>query len=171
LEYLQNSIKELIKKAGGLKNTANLEASYINRDGKIISLNLSKLISKEVNILLDGDKITIASNNGVVSTLGALQNENTFIWEEGRSARYYIRNSGGRIRSEASDSYILLPNGQTKKLGFLRFHKILPNTKIIVNRAEKKSETNVGDQIWERLTRILTITTTALTTALLVTKL
>lgn len=171
LEYELSSLSDLIKKAGGLKPTSNLNASFIKRNGKILSLNLEKEVNSKNNYLLDGDIIFIASKNGTVSTSGAVQNENLFIWEEGKKSNYYIRNSGGKIKSEASDGFLILPNGKTKKIGLFRNPKVLPNSQIVINRKVKKVDQDNGDKSWDRLVKILTIVTSSLTAAVLASKL
>ena len=40
-----------------------------------------------------------------------------FIWKNGSKAKYFIKNSGGKLK-ESGNSYIILPNGKTKKIGF-----------------------------------------------------
>jgi protein involved in polysaccharide export with SLBB domain len=171
LDYSLNTIRSIIEKAGGLKNTANLLASYIVRQGKVVSLNIENFETNNLDILQDGDQLVIASNNGTVTTIGAVYNENQFIWTKWKSAYYYIRNSGGRVRGEAADAYVILPNGKNKKLGFLRNPKILPNSKIVVNRKVKNENQNNSDKYWERLTRVITILTSSLTAAVLASKL
>ena len=73
------NLGDLLDYAGGLTRYANLEASFLERDGKIISLDFNKLAAEEV--FEDGDKVYIASNKGIVSTTGAVKNESNFIWK------------------------------------------------------------------------------------------
>lgn len=171
LEYELSSFKDLINMAGGLKPTANLAASQIKRAGKTISLSLIDDINLNNQYLTDGDVVIIASNNGTVSTIGAVQNENLFIWSKGRKSKFYITNSGGRIHSESSDAYIILPNGKTRKINIFRNPKVLPNSQIVVNRKVKKLEQGNGDKGWDRLVKVITIVTTSLTAAVLASKL
>jgi protein involved in polysaccharide export with SLBB domain len=171
LEFELISFKQILAKAGGLKSTANLNASYIKRGGKILSINLTNDIESDKNFLADGDIVFIASENGTVSTIGAVQNENLFIWEKGQKSKYYIRNSGGRIKSEAGDAYLVLPNGKSKKINVFRNPRVLPNSQIVVNRKVKKSDTDNGDKGWDRLVKVITIVTSSLTAAVLATKL
>ena len=171
LEYELSSFKKILEKVGGLKPTANLNASYIKRGGKILSLDLAKDIVSENNLLIDRDTVFIASENGTVSTIGAVQNENLFIWEKGQKSKYYIRNSGGRIKSEAGDAFIVLPNGKSKKINVFRNPRVLPNSQIIVNRKVKKSDADNGEKAWDRIIKVITIVTSSLTAAVLASKL
>jgi hypothetical protein len=115
--------------------------------------------------------VFIASENGTVSTIGAVQNENLFIWEKGQKSKYYIRNSGGRIKSEAGDAYLVLPNGKTKKINVFRNPRVLPNAQIVVNRKVNKQEQGNGEKAWDRMIKVITIVTSSLTAAVLASKL
>ena len=52
----------------------------------------------------------------------------TFIWKKGISAKKYIKNSGGKLNETGGKSYVVLPNGKTKRIGFFKNPKILPNS-------------------------------------------
>lgn len=171
LEYELSSFKQIIQKVGGLKPTANLAASYIKRTGKVVSINLADDFESSKNFLTDGDTVFIATENGTVSTIGAVQNENLFIWEKGQKAKYYIRNSGGRIRSEAADAYLVLPNGKSKRINSFRNPRVLPNSQVVVNRKQKNQGQENADKAWDRMIKVITIVTSSLTAAVLASKL
>jgi protein involved in polysaccharide export with SLBB domain len=137
-EFKSTSLGDLLDYAGGLTAYANLDASFLERDEKIISYNFNKLGSEQ--IFEDGDKIYIASNKGTVSTTGAISNESTFVWEKGISAKKYIKNSGGKLKKIAAKSYVVLPNGKSKKIGLFKNPNILPGSKIIVTFKTEKEE-------------------------------
>ena len=120
-EFKSTNLGDLLDYAGGLTRYANLDASFLERDGKIITLDFNKLDAEEV--FEDGDKVYIASNKGIVSTTGAVSNESTFIWKKGISAKKYIKNSGGKLNKMAGKSYVVLPNGKSKKIGFLKIQR------------------------------------------------
>lgn len=170
LEKEINSFTDIIKLVGGLKTTSNLNASYIIRNNKILSLNLNDLLISKREVLEDGDSIYVATDRGLVSTLGALQNESQFIWKEGQKAKYYIKLSGGKIRKEAEESYLILPNGGSYKISLFRNPKVLPNSKIVVNRKLPKKDQN-GDKAFDKFLKFLTIVTSTLTAAVLASKL
>ena len=139
LESKNTSFSEIIKFSGGLTKYANLKASTLKRDGKIITLDFDK-INKNDKIFQDGDEILIASNKGIVTTLGAVENESNFIWKKGTKAKKYIKYSGGKLKKESSNSYIIYPNGKTKKVGFIKNPIVLPNSVIVTNRKVKKEK-------------------------------
>ena len=140
LEYKNSSFDDIISYTGGLTKYANLESSILKRDGRIITLDFNRIRSSDDMIFNDGDEIIISSNRGIVSTIGAVENESSFIWKNGFNAKKYIKNSGGKIRKEALNSYIIYPNGKTKKINFFRNPKVLPNSIIVTNRKQKKEK-------------------------------
>ena len=134
LDYDLISIKSVIDRVGGLKKSANLMNSYIIRNSVNISYDLSKVFKKEENILKFGDEIVIGSSYGNVLTKGAVQFPSSFIKTPNKRSKYYIRNSGGKIRGEASDAYINYQSGKSKKIGLFKNPKVLPGSTIFVNR-------------------------------------
>ena len=94
-EFKSTSLGDLLDYAGGLTRYANLDASFLERDGKIISLDFKK--SRGRRIFEDGDKVYIASKKELSLPLGLYQMNLTFIWEKGISAKKYIKNSGGKL--------------------------------------------------------------------------
>jgi len=165
-EFKSTSLGDLFDYAGGLTRYANLEASYLVRDGKIITYDFTKLSGKD--IFEDGDKIYVASNKGIVQTSGAVSNESSFIWKKGISAKKYIKNSGGKIKKIAANSYLILPNGKSKKIGFFRNPKVLPNSTIIVNTKEEKEKEG---KFLENFNQTFGLIASTITTILLASKL
>ncbi len=167
LEYELNSFSSVLEQVGGLKPDANLEASYVQRDGIILSHDLSQNQKSEKAIFKDGDIIFIASNNGTVETLGAVQNPSLFIWGKGKRAKHYLKNSGDKIRKEASEAYVILANGKTKKINFFYNPKVQPNSRIVVNRKVKREFDESRQKFTDDLIRLLSVVTGAFTTIIL----
>ena len=166
LEFRNSSLADILEACDGLTKYANLEASYLKRDGNIIALDLSNVGSSD-KIFVNGDELFIASNKGEVLVTGAVQNPSNFIWEKNLRAKNYLRNSGGKTR-KASKSYLVLPNGQTKKISFFKNPRVFPNSKIVVNtKEEKKNEGKFLDDF----SKVFTILASTLTTVLLATRL
>ena len=168
-EFKSTNLGELLDYAGGLTRYANLEASFLEREGKIISLDFNKVGAEE--IFEDGDKLYIASNKGIVSTTGAVKNESTFIWKEGISAKKYLKNSGGKLNQTGGKSYVVLPNGKTKRIGFFKNPKILPNSIIITDFKSAENKQQAIQRFFEEISNTLTFVTATLTSVLLATKL
>ena len=168
-EFKNTNLGDLINYAGGLTRYANLESSSLIREGKTITLDFKDLKAEEV--FQDGDIINIASNRGIVSTTGAVKNESNFIWEKGLKARNYIRNSGGK-GERGGKSYMILPNGKTKKIGWFKNPKVLPNSVIITEfRPVGEKPEDRFKLFVEEISSTMMFITTTLTSILLATKL
>ncbi|MDA9356666.1 SLBB domain-containing protein, partial [Flavobacteriaceae bacterium] len=168
-EFKNTSLGDLINYAGGLTRYSNLESSSLIRDGKVITLDFKDLGAEE--IFENGDIINIASNRGIVSTTGAVKNESNFIWEKGLKARNYIKNSGGK-GERGGKSYMILPNGKTKKIGWFKNPKVLPNSVIITElRPEGEKAEDRFKTFVEEISGTMMFITTTLTSILLATKL
>ena len=169
-EFKNSSLKQLIDYAGGLTPYANLDASSLIRDGKLITINFNNLNVDE--IFENGDIINIASNKGIVSTTGAIKNESNFIWKKGLKAKSYIKNSGGKLFNEGGKSYVILPNGKTKKIGFFKNPRVFPNSVIVTDfRPEGQGFKESITQFIDNLSGTITFITTTLTSILIATKL
>ena len=168
LEFRSSSFDDLISKTGGLTKYANLKASYVKREGKILTYDLSKIKTDEMNFIT-GDVIYIASDKGIVTTLGAVQNESNFIWSNNnKRAKHYIKLSGGREK-ESAKAYIIHPNGKTKKIGFFNNPLVMPNSVITVNRKVKKEKSD--NNFLDKFNSTFGIIASTLTTILLASKL
>ena len=169
LEYKNTSFNEIINYVGGLTKYANLESSILKREGKIITLDFNKIRNSDELIFMDGDEIIITSNRGIVSTVGAVENESNFIWKKSLSAKKYIKNSGGKIKKESSNSYIIYPNGKTKKINLFKNPKVLPNSIIVTNRKVKKEKEE--GKFLNNFNQTFSIIASTITTILLASKL
>ena len=167
LEFRNSSFQDIIDSCNGFTKYANLNASYLIRDGRVVVLDLSKVKASD-KIFEDGDELFIASNKGEVQVIGAVENPSTFIWDENTRAKKYIRNSGGKTKKSA-DSYVVLPNGKTKKISFFRNPKIFPNSRIVVNTKEEKEKTE--GKFLDDFTKVFSIVASTLTTILLASRL
>ena len=113
------------------------------------------------------DEIFIASNKGIVSTIGAVENESNFIWEKGLKAKKYIKNSGGKLFNKGGKSYVVLPNGRTKKIGFFKNPRVLPNSIIITDFRPEGEDAKVRIQKFiDELTGTIQFVATTLTSSI-----
>ena len=165
-EFEQINYEDLILAGGGLTQNALLEASTVVRDGRLLAIDLST-INKNQQLFESGDIVTFAKNRGEVSVSGAIEQENYFIWEADKKAKYYIKNSGGKIRGEADESYVSLPNGKTKKINFFNNPRVLPNSEIVVTRKVEKERVKREDGL-SRVLSVATVLVTLLTSVVLV---
>jgi polysaccharide biosynthesis/export protein len=66
-------------------------------------------------VLEDGDRFFVPYAPSTVTVLGAVYNENDFIWREGRRIRDYIRQSGGPTRSaDTGHVYVIRADGSVR---------------------------------------------------------
>ena len=165
-EFEQINYEDLILAGGGLTQNALLEASTVIRDGRLLAVDLST-VNKNQQLFESGDVVTFAKNRGEVSVSGAIEQENYFIWEADKKAKYYIKNSGGKIRGEADESYVSLPNGKTKKINFFNNPRVLPNSEIVVTRKVEKERVKREDGL-SRVLSVATVLVTLLTSVVLV---
>ena len=169
-EFKNSTLRDVIDYAGGLTLYANLEASSLIRDGKVITIDFKDLNTEE--IFENGDIINIASNKGIVSTTGAVTNESNFIWEKGLKAKRYIKNSGGKLFQRGGKSYVVLPNGKTKKIGLFKNPRVLPNSIIVTDFRPEGEDAKVRIQrLIDDFTSTMTFITTTLTSVLIATRL
>ena len=133
----------------------------------MVVLDLSKVKASD-KIFEDGDELFIASNKGEVQVSGAVQNPSSVLWDDNIRAKKYIRNSGGKTK-KSSKSYVVLPNGKTKKISFFRNPKIFPNSRIVVNTKEDKEKTE--GKFLDDFTKVFSIVASTLTTILLASRL
>lgn len=162
------SLNYLIDEVGGLTRNAMIENSYVIRDEKTLALDLTNLSMKK-SIFQHGDELIIAKNFGSVTTEGALENPSIFNWEKGKRAKYFISNSGGKLNKIGGKAYVVLNNGNTKRVGFLKNPMVYPDSKVIVNYKAKK-ERKEGEFL-NATTTILGTVTGVLTTILLLQRL
>ena len=168
---VNQNLKEVIEQVGGFTNKSYLKGSSVIRNGKPFVLNMEKYLNKEVSFLEGGDSIIIASKSGTVAIKGAVSHESLFVWEEKKRVRYYIRNSGYIIKDEVGDVIITQPNGNVRKKTFWRNPKVSPNSTITILKKKEKDKTDLGQRSIDGLIRIMTVTTVAITTYLLASKL
>ena len=163
------SIENLIFEFGGFTENAFLKSSYVLRNGKLLSYDLSKKLGSD--LLKDDDQIIITSQLGEVVVNGAVMDTKIFNWKK-RKVRYYIRNSGGKIPKKSGKVRINYPNGISKKVGFLKNPKTYPGSNILVSfKEEKEEQSRSNTPFIERFIEVLTIATGALTTYVLASKL
>jgi polysaccharide biosynthesis/export protein len=66
-------------------------------------------------VLEDGDRFFVPYAPSTVTVLGAVYNENDFIWRKGRRIRDYIRQSGGPTRSaDTGHVYVIRADGSVR---------------------------------------------------------
>ena len=170
IENDQTTLNEVITRVGGYTNNHNTQSSYIERDGFKLFTKISKNNSYEKVKLQNGDVVVIGSRLTSIKTTGAVLMPTAFNWEEGKRAKYYIKNSGGKDKRIES-VVVLHANGNSERVGLFKNPKIYPGSVInIIAKPKKEKGANDGKFI-EDFTRIFGILATTLTTILLTSKL
>ena len=162
------SLDYILDQVGGLSNIALLESSYVVRDSLTLALNLNKL-NKNQPVFQNGDQLFISKNYGSVTTEGALENPSIFNWDKGSRAKDYLRNSGGKLNKIGGKAYVVLTNGQTKKINLFKNPRVYPGSKVVVNYKPIKQKEE--GKFLNDVTNIFGTITGALTTILLLERL
>ena len=166
------SLNNIIQEFGGFTEWAFLKSSYVTREGEVLAYDLSK-DNMNFDYLRTGDVINIASSRGDVTVNGAVYEEKIFNYQKNRKAKYYIRNSGGKIRKTSGKVTITYANGYTNKVGFLRNPIVYPDSEIFISFRPDKPPlldrfSDTVNRTLERIIMFSTLATTTLTTIFLV---
>ena len=163
----------------------NLDYDSVYSDGQLknelygeyetISIDLKKILkdkSKFDNLTLeDGDLITISKNNNLVKVSGEVYHPNILSLQKSKSAKYYIKQSGG-FTSEARKlkTLVVFPNGKVKLvrsfLGFKFYPKVASRAEIFVPQKSKENRTRIGAGEWALLVSAMGIISNVVLTAL-----
>ena len=164
----QVSLSYLLDEVGGLTEEALLESSYVMRNDMVLSVNLKK-VNKNVPLFQNGDELVIAKSYGSITTEGALENPSVFNWKKGKRAKYYLNNSGGKLRNTGGKAFLIQGNGNTQKIGLFSNPLVYPNSKVVVNYKTKKVRED--GKLLNDASSVLGTITGALTTILLLQRL
>ena len=165
LEFINENMNSVIDKVGGFTANASLGSSYIIRDTVPIEFNFLKDLSKDISFLSDGDSIIIINNKDEITISGAVNNPSKILYSKKRS-KYYLKNSGGKLRGRAGNKYVIYPSGKAKEIGFLRNPTIYPGSEIFVSF--KDIDGKERKPFGEQFVSLFSVLTGALTTVLLI---
>lgn len=151
-------LSHLIKRAGGLKETAYPEAAkFVRNEAKTgrIDVDVVEALKKpnsEADIILeDRDEIFIPRSLKSVKVTGEVLFPVSFRFEPGKNVRYYIDKAGGCTEDANTKGIrLILPNGRAKDPGsFLWFDvsEVPAGSEIVVPRAKDTGGVNWGDVI------------------------
>jgi len=110
-------VADLIKLAGGLKNSAYLAGAQFKRRGNLVAADLRTIVDNpgsEQNVLLEnGDTLYVARRSEVVAVQGAVLNPVLVSFEKGFRIDDYIRQAGGFTENaRRKKTYIAYQNGR-----------------------------------------------------------
>jgi protein involved in polysaccharide export with SLBB domain len=189
------TIKDLLRKAGGLTSTAFPEAALFTRQGKgEISISIDKILKNKGaydNIqLLPGDKINIPSLDYTVEIrMANTEAENYGLFSDrysgesmhvayvsGKNAKWYVKNMAGGWGENAkrTNTSVIYANGVARDYKFFKGHaKVKPGATIVVAaKAEKEAKKERKDVDWQAFSQnIIAQATSVLTVWTLATRL
>ena len=140
----EETIFDVIERAGGLKKNAYAESSTLIRNGQKVQIDFKKIIknkkSKENIIIKPFDRIVISERPNIVSIRGEVNAPGIFKYQKGERIKDLIRKAGGLTEDANKENItILLPNGVTRKYGTLfGNHNVVDGSSVVVGR--KKEE-------------------------------
>jgi protein involved in polysaccharide export with SLBB domain len=121
LESKNETLFDLILKAGGSTSEAFLFGTQFNRDGKKLVVDVEALFYDEdqnENVYLhDGDKIFIPKKPNTVVVDGEVNNPGLYRFIEGLSVKDYIDNAGG-VTDSANYAIYRKANGESNRVNF-----------------------------------------------------
>ncbi len=125
LEKRDETVKEIIARAGGISPYASIEDLQVYRDGLRIGIE-----AQETPLyLLPGDQIVVPRKNNFVTVTGAVFNEQLIEYHSGRLSEYISAVGGTKNNANLRKVYVQYPNGMFKKTHRFLFMKFYPRVK------------------------------------------
>lgn len=165
------TLKELILRAGGLTSEAFIDGIIFSRDSTKIVSDFKKAYEKDKKfgiILIDGDDIHIPKHPGTVIVEGFVYTPGLMKYRSDWSISDYISAAGGTISDleyQAINPVIYYPGGNAKvDNGWFTSPEVKEGSRIVVSKIKKQPERNWAQDIrtW------LGVLTTSLTVVVLV---
>lgn len=152
IRYEGERLAELIKRAGGVRPGAYLEASRFFRRANntgLIPVDFRRALvdpySRDNVVLNEGDSIHVAFTDDVVYVSGEVFTPTAVLYKKGEGVDYYIRQAGG-LKQEADEDRIVafLPGGKKWEPGwfFVADPELPPGSSVMVpKKIEKEDKT------------------------------
>ena len=184
------TVKDLIRKAGGITNEAFPEAAQFSREGKgTVSIQIDRILKNSRaydNIsLLPGDDIYIPKKDYTVEIrMANTEAENYGLFSErfngesmhvayvaGKNSGWYVKNMAGGFGENAkrTNTTVVYANGVSKEYSFWRiknrYPKVKPGSMIVVgSKPEKEGKKDRKEIDWQAFTQNLVAQATSLLT-------
>ena len=168
-----DTIADMVERAGGVKFGANPRASKFTRDGESINLSFDRLLknkrSKSNINVRDGDIITIGKSFGIISIEGEVYNPGVYQYISGQNFAKYIENAGGFTKNaERFSSYVEHADGTTDRIKLTKLSpKVYDGSKVVIIRKGDEIPFNFTEyvtnltSIWADITQAYLIVLTA----------
>ncbi len=134
-------ISDAIARAGGLKESAYLNAAQFRRRGTPIALDLNSIMNKPdqpANLLLQqGDSLLIPERQETVAIVGAVLNPSVVNFDKSFNLKDYLAQAGGFVENaNRKNLFVTHANGITDRtrrfLFFRSYPKVEPGSQVIV---------------------------------------
>jgi len=144
LSHKHETIRDVISRAGGLKQEAFIDGIQFTRLGKNITGDFNKILygaSRYDIPLLDGDQLFIPEKPGVIVIEGLVNNPGLIKYQKGWSLADYIDSAGGyHTNADKSNIIVYYPGGEAKKDGWIFSPKISEGSRIVIGAKEKQED-------------------------------
>ena len=145
------TINDIITRAGGLTQYGALENLQVFRNGVRMGVNLVQNTEKDMALLmLPGDSLFVSRNDPFVEIAGAVYNPQLIRYESSRFKAYVSAAGGVKNRASLSKAYVQYGNGINKKITHFLFFKMYPKVKpgskiIIPEMPDKKGSLSIAE--------------------------
>ncbi len=173
LQDKKERISDLIDKAGGLKNQADLGSAKFSRNGVQLGVDLKKAYEKKNDVqnllLIPGDVLDIPRRKETVTIIGQVYNPTSLPYEPDLKLKDYLSLAGGTTDSAyVKRIYIKYGNGRLKRtksfVGIHSFPKVENGSEIYIP-LHKKQRWSAAERIAVS-SAIISISTVLLTLVL-----
>ena len=131
LEKRDETVQEVIKRAGGISPYASMKDVQVFRNNTRVGTTL--LANQEINgqkfLLLPDDSIYIPRNEPFVEVKGAVFNPQIISFESARFTAYISDAGGVTDKGNLRKAYIQYSNGISRKIHHFLFFRIYPTVK------------------------------------------
>ncbi|PWL30733.1 SLBB domain-containing protein [uncultured Roseivirga sp.] len=173
LESKNETLKEVLTRAGGVSPNAYLPGAKFYRNGQQLALSLDDLLNKQnesFNITLQpNDSLYIPEAFYTVRVEGEVHNPSLQKYQPNQSVRGYIKHAGGKTKN-GQKIFITNANGFTQRVGWFRNPKVLDGSVITVAAKPPKEPREPG-KFLENFGTVAAIVSSTLTTVILVQRL
>ena len=161
LETKEDKLTDLIKRAGGLTQYANPDASVLYRNNDTIKIDFSSLLKSsksKYNIdLVANDRIQINPRTNLVTIIGEVSSPGVYQFIKGKNLNDYIKIAGGfSINAEKSSAFVSYPNGRSKKRSVLGFSPPVLDGSVVKVLSKEETEPFSFTEYVTNLTAIYT---------------
>ena len=167
-EAQKDKMKLISNSADSTMSIDSAQLAHLKNNYSLVELNLPEILKHpggtEDYVLNEGDVIDIPRIRQTVIISGEVMNPITLAYVKGKSARYYINKAGGFSQNaKRSKAYIINANGSAASKGHI---EVFPGSQIIVPKKPERKNNGL-----ETFARILSVAISALTAAVLATRL